>query len=89
MADNKKRAAIGCDAENCEYNEHGSACGAECTVTQLLQPAYYDVCGGEGGVFPSAGSKFRRRRFNLVPFRVYKCAPVWYNNRIQGVKREF
>ncbi len=29
MADNKKRAAIGCDAENCEYNEHGSACGAE------------------------------------------------------------
>lgn len=32
MSENKKRAgktAIGCDAANCEYNEHGVGCNAE------------------------------------------------------------
>lgn len=32
MNDNKKhtgKTAIGCDAANCAYNEHGTACSAE------------------------------------------------------------
>ncbi len=29
MSDSKKRGAvIGCDAENCEFNEHGASCTA-------------------------------------------------------------
>ena len=32
MSDNKKnscKTAIGCDAANCEYNEHGTGCSAD------------------------------------------------------------
>ncbi len=32
MSETKKnscKTAIGCDAANCEYNEHGTACNAE------------------------------------------------------------